>query len=643
MGDKILIVEDQWIEANDLQIILESSGFAVTGIAKSVDQAIRLLNDERPDMVLLDIFLKGDLTGIDLAKTLAAMRIPFIYLTANSDATTLEAAKATQPYGFLVKPYRERDILVALDIAGYRYKNQRELIARQEQWLSNMLQNITTSNESQEDNLIQLAKAFEPIIPLCFMMVDLNIRQDSMGGTWLLERSGYDEFKLMSGWDVLEEVSLNSKEYIKFRKAILDQDQVSTDSYFSSDDRDAVGVFPNKLKEKYKVLSSLYIPVLGKNDSLAYISFFSTLDNGFNNDHIEFARSVLPVLQDVIQHIDTAGGTQPTGNKVSQVNRNAPKQSQVEGVVGKSAKLLEVLALVGQVAPVDTTVLISGETGVGKEGLANGIHMLSDRKSKPFIKINCAAIPSSLIESELFGHERGSYTGASERRVGKFEQANGGTIFLDEVGEIPLDVQSKLLRVLQEKELERIGGRTTIKVDVRIIAATNRNLYMEVAAGRFRIDLYYRLNVFPILLPPLRERKEDIPLLADHFLRQSAESSGGKPKKLSPGVMEQLKNYNWPGNIRELQNLIERQVLMTGDLIITDIDLPKDELIVEKPKKLTEQDIAANEKEKIESALKKTNGKISGTGGAASILGMTPAVLSSRMRKLGIVWKYNFQ
>ena len=197
-----------------------------------------------------------------------------------------------------------------------------------------------------------------------------------------------------------------------------------------------------------------------------------------------------------------------------------------------------------------------------------------------------------------------------------------------------MDVQSKLLRVLQEKELERIGGRNTIKIDVRIIAATNRNLYMEVAAGRFRIDLYYRLNVFPILMPPLRERKEDIPLLVDHFLQQAAGVSGHKAKKFSPEAMTQLINYNWPGNIRELQNLVEREVLMNGSAIITTVDLPEEELVVEKPKKLTEQDIEANEKEKIESVLKKTNGKISGSGGAALLLNMTPAVLTSKMKNL---------
>jgi len=644
MGDKILIVEDQWIEANDLQLILEGAGFEVTGIARSVQQALVLLDEQRPDMVLLDIFLKGNLTGIDLAKTLADKKIPFIYLTANSDANTLEAAKSTQPFGFLVKPYRERDILVALDIARYRHISQREVISRQEKWLSSMLQHIISSGDDQTQKLIQLAKAFETLIPLCFMMVDLNLKQESMTTAWLLKRSGFDEFQPVSGWDMLDRVSLNSKEYIKFRKASLQQEELSIATLFDEGTNISAGAFPFQFRDTFKVLSSLYIPLPQTENGMAGIYFFSTLQHVFNNDHVAIAKSVYAPLSQVIQHIiEEGGGVAPVSERKAAARPNKVSQPLIEGVIGKSRKLMEVMALAGQVAPVETTVLISGETGVGKEGLANGIHQMSERKLKPFVKINCAAIPPGLIESELFGHERGSYTGATERRIGKFEQAQGGTIFLDEVGEIPMDVQSKLLRVLQEKELERIGGRTTIKVDVRIIAATNRNLYMEVAAGRFRIDLYYRLNVFPIVLPPLRERKDDIPLLVGHFLQQLAERSGEQPRKVSRAVMDQLVGHSWPGNIRELQNLIERQVLMTSTNIITEVDLPEEELVIKKAVKLTEQDIEDKEKEKIESALLKTNGRISGAGGAALMLGFTPAVLSSKMRKLGIVWKYKFQ
>jgi len=643
MNDKILIVEDQWIEANDLQTILESSGFLVTGIAKSVAQALELLNQERPDMVLLDIFLKGDLTGIDFAKTLGNEGIPFIYLTANSDHNTLELAKATQPYGFLVKPYRERDILVALDIANYRYSNQRELIARQEKWLSNILQNIIAGKDSQQDKLMLMVKAFEPFIPLSHVLIDLNLKHDNMTTAWLYERTGYEEFKPTAGWDMLELLSLNSKEFMKYRKAILAHPAIAKADDLSQNFQETAGIFLRNLSDKFQVLSSLEILLNFKKDSFASITLFSTKVNGFNNEHVEFIRSVYGLLNKAMENIVEQDNETPGNGKTGKLSVSQNKRPVIEGVIGKSQKLMQVLSLVAQVAPVDTTVLISGETGVGKEGLANGIHELSERRLKPLIKVNCAAIPGSLIEAELFGYERGSYTGATERRIGKFEQAQGGTIFLDEVGEIPLDIQSKLLRILQEKELERIGGKSTIKVDIRIIAATNRNLYMEVAAGRFRIDLYYRLNVFPILLPPLRERKDDIPLLVGHFLQQMAEVSGGRPKSFSPTVMAQLMDHSWPGNIRELQNLIERQVLMTDAPVITSIDLPEEDLVVEVREKLTVELQEKNEKGLIEAALKKANGKISGPGGAASILNLTPAIVSSKMRKHGIVWKYNLQ
>ena len=299
------------------------------------------------------------------------------------------------------------------------------------------------------------------------------------------------------------------------------------------------------------------------------------------------------------------------------------------------------LDLVRQVAPVASTVLISGETGVGKEGIATAIHRLSDRKHKPLVKINCAAIPASLVESELFGHERGAFTDASDRRIGKFEQANGGTVLLDEIGELPLPVQGKLLRVLQEKEVERVGGASPVKIDVRVIAATNRDLHDEVAQGRFRMDLYYRIHVFPIVVPPLRERKEDIPLLAEHFLNGFALALGKPAKALSSHALGQLVHYSWPGNIRELQHVLERHFVSTSAELIEHIELPPDPLPVS-PQSPPEDRMPhlASEKEAIIAALRQCNGKVSGKGGAAGLLGINPNTLSTRMRKLGIRWKY---
>ncbi|WP_366087573.1 sigma 54-interacting transcriptional regulator [Mucilaginibacter sp.] len=279
-----------------------------------------------------------------------------------------------------------------------------------------------------------------------------------------------------------------------------------------------------------------------------------------------------------------------------------------------------------------------GRKWPGKEKIADRIHQLSPRKLKPFVKVNCAALPASLIDSELFGHEKGSFTGAYERKIGRFEMAHSGTIFLDEIGEIPLELQVKLLRVLQEKEIERIGGRVTIKTDVRVIAATNRNLEKEVAEGRFRLDLYYRLNVILITMPPLRERKEDILALAAHFLGIYNRKAGKAIKGISDLVMEKMKSYHWPGNIRELENLIEREVLLTRDDTINTMALPT--MPVQTVFHVAEngviQTMSENERAHILSALKKCKGKIWGEGGAADLLNLPPTTLNSKMKKLGI-------
>jgi transcriptional regulator with GAF, ATPase, and Fis domain len=304
--------------------------------------------------------------------------------------------------------------------------------------------------------------------------------------------------------------------------------------------------------------------------------------------------------------------------------------------------LLHVFDHISQVAPSDTSVLILGESGTGKEKIADCIHNLSPRKGKPFIKVNCAALPATLIESELFGHEKGAFTGADDKRTGKFERANGGTIFLDEVGEMPVGLQVKLLRVLQEKEIERIGGRDTIKVDVRIIAATNKNLEKEVADGHFRLDLYYRLNVFPVTLPALRDRKEDIPALAYHFMNYYNHKAGKKISGIAEKVLRKMMTYNWPGNIRELEHLIERSVLLAKGTVIEDILLPtvekKDGIAV--PEDNSMKTIVENERDYIISVLKKCNGRIWGPGAAAEILNINPSTLKSKMKKLGIKKEY---
>lgn len=447
MNTSILIVEDKFIEANNLKLILRKAGYSILPIAHSVSDALEIMAKQVPDIVMLDILLEGRQTGIDLAVLLREKNIAFVYLSANSDARILNMAISTKPYGFLVKPFREKDVLIMLDVARYRHQHDQQSIMEQP------------------------------------------------------------------------------------------------------------------------------APVAAIRDAFA-------------------------------------------------------------NIVGTSPNFKEVVKNVQRVAPSETSVLILGESGTGKELIAQAIHRLSPRRAAPLIVVNCAALPANLIEAELFGHEKGSFTGAMEKRIGKFEQADGGTIFLDEIGELPLDLQVKFLRVLQEREIEPIGGKKK-KVDVRVIAATNRNLEEEIAKGRFRLDLYYRLNVFPVFLPSLRERREDILPLANYFLSIYAE----KEKKTIIGISEKAAKtilaYPWPGNIRELENLMARSVILCDGSTIETIQLSVDgkNLPVghDRLKTMTE-----NERDHILAALDKCDWKVYGKGGAAEILQINASTLYSRMQKLGI-------
>jgi formate hydrogenlyase transcriptional activator len=306
-------------------------------------------------------------------------------------------------------------------------------------------------------------------------------------------------------------------------------------------------------------------------------------------------------------------------------------------IIGDGDAMQKVYRLMSLVADSNTTVLVLGETGTGKELIARGLHNTSPRKEKLMVKVNCAALPANLIESELFGHERGAFTGAIDRRIGKFELANHSTLFLDEIGELPLEAQSKLLRVIQERELERLGGKQTIKVDVRLVAATNRNLEEEVKAGRFRADLYFRLNVFPINLPPLRDRAEDIEPLTHFFVEKYSRNTGRKIRKVAPKVIQQLRSYTWPGNVRELEHLIERSILLTTDGELQEVYIPKQaDTDKHSAAHLSNRSLEEVERDHIIDVLKRCAGKISGAGGAAEILDLPGNTLHSKMKKLGI-------
>lgn len=309
-----------------------------------------------------------------------------------------------------------------------------------------------------------------------------------------------------------------------------------------------------------------------------------------------------------------------------------------EEIVGSSPALQAVLSQVAKVAPTDSTVLITGETGTGKELIARAIHKRSQRSSRAFVSVNCAAIPHDLIASELFGHEKGAFTGATQRRLGRFELAEGGTIFLDEVGELPAETQVALLRVLQEREFQRVGGNESLRTDVRVVAATNRKLVTAIAEGAFREDLFYRLNVFPIEVPPLRQRKEDIPLLVEYFVDRYASKAGKRISGINKKSLELLESYTWPGNIRELQNVIERSVIVcdTENLSVDESWLRQRELSADSPAQPLAEKIASQERELIEAALAASNGKVSGPSGAAAKLGIPQSTLDSKIKSLKI-------
>jgi len=327
-----------------------------------------------------------------------------------------------------------------------------------------------------------------------------------------------------------------------------------------------------------------------------------------------------------------------TRNENLVLREEIDRSSMFEEIVGSSEPLRRVLSQVAKVAPTDSTVLILGETGTGKELIARAIHKRSNRSGRAFIRVNCAAIPPSLIASELFGHEKGAFTGAMQRRVGRFESADSGTIFLDEVGDLPPETQIALLRVLQEREFERVGGSQTVPVDVRVVAATNADLSAAVTEGTFRQDLFYRLNVFPIRIPALRERADDISLLVEYLIDRYAQAAGKKIKKINKGTMELFQDYDWPGNVRELQNVIERAVILSdGETFSVD----ETWLTPVTPKVgTTTAPLVANlmdhEKEMIENALREAEGLISGPTGAATKLGIPRQTLESKIRKLGI-------
>jgi formate hydrogenlyase transcriptional activator len=401
--------------------------------------------------------------------------------------------------------------------------------------------------------------------------------------------------------------------------------------------------FLNNYNAREGLRSSMLLPLVlnGAQSSLGVLALASRLESAFSREEVDFLRQVAQQIavgvRNALEHRKLSESAERVSEQKSYLEEEIRAEQDFEDIVGPSTALRNVLQQVETVAPIDATVLIQGETGTGKELIARAIHDRSSRRERTFVKINCAAIPMGLLESELFGHEKGAFTGAIARKIGRFELANQGTLFLDEIGDVPLELQPKLLRVLQEQEFERLGGTTTHKVDVRFIAATNRNLGAMVAEGSFRSDLFYRLNVFPILLPPLRERPDDIPVLARYFTGKYARRMNRSVRRIPTPTLDAMSRYAWPGNVRELQNFIERAVILTKD---GELRAPLSELKVEStPSPVAVMELKTLrdlEREHILQALEKSNWVIGGLSGAAARLGMKRTSLLYRMEKLHI-------
>jgi formate hydrogenlyase transcriptional activator len=392
------------------------------------------------------------------------------------------------------------------------------------------------------------------------------------------------------------------------------------------------------------------LPLVSRGRVLGTFGVCKYQDDAFTSDDIEFLTQIANQVAIAVENACAFGEIRELKDKLAQEKLYLEDEIRSEmnfaQIVGKSASLRHVLKQVETVAPTDSTVLIYGDTGTGKELIARAIHDLSPRRSKPFVKLNCAAIPTGLLESELFGHEKGAFTGAIAQRIGRFEVANGGTIFLDEIGEIPLELQTKLLRVLQEREFERLGSSRTLRTDARLIAATNRDLEVMVSEQKFRSDLFFRLNVFPVHVPPLRDRQGDIPLLVRHFTQQFSRRMNRKIETVPSAAMDALSRYHWPGNIRELQNVIERAVIIStgptlnidvSDLKFSKADPPADKRAASKSASgALHIVLEETERQQILKTLKECNWVVAGPNGAAARLAMKRSTLQLRMQKLGI-------
>ncbi|TGE19720.1 sigma 54-interacting transcriptional regulator [Hymenobacter elongatus] len=517
-----------------------------------------------------------------------------------------------------------------------------EDVARREREKSLQLavNNALLSRKDRAALFLTVAEEIDRIVPIDYFGVRIRQRESGTQGFAEFSRQPDGRFLQLeeTRWDgIPNREQLQAETFGLFTQPLL----------FTGPDYEVAARRYRMLRytmEKNGTRAMLGVPLWTEGDHAAALILASRRPDAFTPDDLTLITSLAPQITLAMQNLAAfeqieALRAQLEREKtylIDEINTTA----KFEDFVGPSTSMQQVQTRIAQVAPTDSTVLITGETGTGKELVARALHNLSPRKERALIKLNCAALPAQLIESELFGHEKGAFTGAHDRRMGKFELADGGTIFLDEVGELPLDLQAKLLRVLQEKEFERIGGRRVIRADVRVIAATNRVLEEEVAAGRFRADLYYRLNVFPVRLPALRERPEDVEPLMRHFLERFTKQMGKPVRGLRARDLRALQQYGWPGNVRQLEHVLEQSVIVSQGPFLEFAGFSAAQVVA--ARSFSEQQdeplktLRDQERDHIMAALKHTAGRVSGPNGAAAILDINAKTLEARMKKLGI-------
>ncbi len=581
----ILVVDDTPANLGVLLELLGQAGFEVL-IAEDGESALQRASYARPDLILLDV-LMPELDGFATCKRLKAQRdtreIPVIFMTALAETVDKVRGFDVGAVDYVTKPFQPE-----------------ELLARVRTHLT--IQHLRTKLQESEE---RLSRIFESAM-------DAIVTIDATGRISMFNAAAEQVFRCGAADAIGSPFARFASE--AFRAVLAD--------YI----RESQGAPPKKPMWLPEGLTAI------RADGEEF-PVEATLSR------VEVAGAPLSTI--ILRDVNERRKAEAQFRHLQGLTRSLEEEVRAAlgagELVGTSAALARVLKSIEQVAPTDSTVLVTGETGTGKELVARAIHTRSRRKDKALVKVNCAAIPAGLIESELFGHERGAFTGAVARKIGRFELADKGTLFLDEIGELPLDLQTKLLRVLQEGEFERVGGTRTFTVDVRVIAATNRDLDGACREGRFRPDLFYRLNVFPIPVPPLRERKEDIPALVGHFVQKYAAKLGKPIDRVPERLMAALTTYAWPGNVRELEHVIERAVIVSeGPQLAVPDWLPRPQGTAGPGRVATLEEV---ERAHIVEVLEGTAWRVSGDGGAAALLGLPPTTLESRMKKLGIMRK----